>query len=310
MVAETGCSGMSRIGIDLGGTKIEGVLLGPDGTVVLAKRIPTPRDDYAGTLEAIAGLVAYLEDGLQQRCTVGVGVPGSLSPATGCLQNANSTWLNGQPLDRDLALRLGRPVRITNDANCFALSEATDGAGAGARTVLGLILGTGCGAGIVIGGRILDGPRGTGGEWGHNPLPPATADELPGPICWCGRKGCIETWVSGPGLAADHQRVSGERLTAEEVGEHAAQADAAAQATLDRHAARLARALAPVVNILDPDVVVIGGGLSKLAHLYDVLPRLLRPLIFADVPDVTVLPPKWGDASGARGAAWLGMPAS
>ncbi len=295
-----------RIGIDLGGTKIEGVALAHDGAELARLRRPTPREDYAGTIGAIAGVVNELERTVGTGgANVGVGIPGSLSPATGRIQNANSTWLNGQPLDRDLAAALGRPVRLANDANCFALSESTDGAGAGAASVFGVILGTGVGGGIVVRGQIVDGPRGTGGEWGHNPLPWAVGSEVPGPACWCGRKGCIEAWCSGPGLAADHARVTGKVLTAETIAAAAQTGDAAAVATLDRHVSRLARGLAHVANILDPHVIVLGGGLSRLAHLYDRLPALMAPHLFTDSASVDIRPPRWGDASGVRGAAWL-----
>ncbi len=304
--------GAMRIGIDLGGTKIEGVVLDADGAERARRRIAAPREDYAATIVALRDLVGALattagcdrgNDGAPT--PVGIGMPGSLSPATGTVQNANSTWLNGRPLDRDIAAALGRPVRLANDANCFALSEATDGAGAGRRIVLGVILGTGCGAGIVVDGRILDGPRGIGGEWGHNPLPWASAGEHPGPRCWCGRLGCMETWVSGPALAADHARITGEAAAAEDIAARAAAGDAVCTATLLRHADRLARGLAHVVNILDPDVIVLGGGLSKLAHLYRDLPGLIAPHIFADDATIDLRPPTWGDASGVRGAAWL-----
>ena len=232
-------------------------------------------------------------------------MPGSLSPRTGLVQNANSTWLNGRPFQRDLEAHLARPLRLANDANCFALSEAVDGAGAGARSVFGVILGTGCGGGLVFEGRLIDGPRGIGGEWGHNPLPRPQDGEHPGPACWCGRTGCMETWVSGPGLEADHARVTAERLAADAIEARAKSGDAAARATLDRHAHRLARGLASVVNVFDPEVIVLGGGLSKLAHLYEVLPALVAPHVFADTPDVVIKPPRWGDAGGVRGAAWL-----
>lgn len=296
----------ARIGIDLGGTKIEGVKLSHDAKVIARIRVATPREDYAGTIAAIVRLVAELEQHGGDRASVGVGIPGSLSPRTGLVQNANSTWLNGRPFDRDLTEALGRLVRLANDANCFALSEAVDGSAAGARSVFGVILGTGCGGGLVFGGRLIDGPRGIGGEWGHNPLPWAETGELPGPQCWCGRPaGCIEAWVSGPGLAADHARVTGNLATAEEIARSAQAGDAQARATLDRHASRLGRALAHVINIFDPEVIVLGGGLSRLEHLYATLPRHVAPFVFADDTSVTILPPKWGDASGVRGAAWL-----
>ena len=299
-----------RIGIDLGGTKIEGVVMDEAGGERPRRRVPTPRDDYEKTIEAIAKLVGDLiaEAGTSAAtgpCTVGIATPGSLSPRTGAMQNANSTWLNGRPLGPDLARRLELPVRLANDANCFALSEALDGAAAGARNVLGVILGTGCGAGIVIDGRLLDGPRGIGGEWGHNPLPWATADELPGPLCWCGRRGCMETWVSGPALAAAYLQDGGDTTRAEDIVARASAGEMHARSSLDRHADRLARGLAHVVNIIDPDVIVLGGGLSRLPHLYEQLPGLMAPHIFAEDTRVDIRPPRWGDASGARGAAWL-----
>ncbi len=294
-----------RIGIDLGGTKIAAAALLPDGQISEELRLPTPRGDYEGTLDSIRQLVERLEADAGARGSVGVGMPGSISPATGLVQNSNSTWLNHRPIDRDLSGLLGRRVRLANDANCFALSEATDGAAAGARTVFGVILGTGCGGGIVATGQLLNGPRGIGGEWGHNPLPWAQPDEYPGPDCWCGHPGCIEKWVSGPALEEDHHRVTGERLTAVEIGNRAAAGDSDTRDTLARHASRLARALAHVVNIIDPDVIVLGGGLSQLKHLYDVVPRLMAPHVLADNAAVDIRPPKWGDASGVRGAAWL-----
>ena len=297
------------LGLDLGGTKIEGALFAPDNTLLTSTRMATPRDDYAGTIGAICDLVARLEGNLDQGVAgtsrIGIGVPGSISPLTGVMQNANSTWLNGRPFDQDLAHSLGRPVRLANDANCFALSEAADGAGAGSGSVFGIILGTGCGGGLVLNGRLVNGGRGIGGEWGHNPLPWALGNEHPGPQCWCGRRGCIETWVSGPGLEADHARATGVQLQAEAIASLAVRGDDAAQASLARHASRLARGLAHVVNIFDPDVIVLGGGLSKLAHLYEVLPALMAPHIFASDTQVRILPPKWGDASGVRGAARL-----
>ncbi len=299
--------GRLRLGLDLGGNKIEGALFSRDNKALTRSRIVTPRDDYAGTIAALAGLIAHLESGLSGEAlpSIGIGVPGSISPLTGVMQNANSTWLNGRAFNHDLAQSLGRPVRLANDANCFALSEATDGAGAGARSVFGVILGTGCGGGLVLNGSLVNGGRGIGGEWGHNPLPWATAEEVPGPRCWCGRNGCMETWVSGPALEGDHAKTTGVCLAAQSIAAAAASGDASAQDTLGRHASRLARGLAHVVNIIDPDVIVLGGGLSKLTHLYDVLPALMAPHIFADNKQVRVLPPKWGDASGVRGAAWL-----
>lgn len=294
-----------RIGIDLGGTKIEGVVLAPDGSEKARIRVAAPKGNYEASIAALTDLIADLERQAGAKCTIGIGMPGSISPATGLVQNANSVWLNGRPLKADLEARMGRELRLANDANCFAVSEAADGAGAGAASVLGIILGTGCGGGIVAGGRIVDGPRGIGGEWGHNPLPWMTADEHPGPTCWCGRRGCMETWVSGPALAADHARTTGERIGAEDISRRAATGDSAALATLGRHADRLARGLAHVVNLLDPEVIVIGGGLSKLSHLYTMLPGLVAPWVFADAPRIVIRPPRWGDASGVRGAAWL-----
>lgn len=295
-----------RIGIDLGGTKIEGVVLGVDGGELARRRIAAPRGAYHTTIEAIADLVGWLEaESGAAGAPVGLGIPGAISRRTGLVHNANSVWLNGKPLEIDLGVRLERSVRIANDANCFALSEASDGAGAGAGSVFGVILGTGCGGALVHGGGLIDGPLGIAGEWGHTPLPWATAEEHPGPTCWCGRPGCMETWVSGPALAADHARVMGAAQTAEEIVAAAGAGDTSARATLDRHASRLARGLAAVVNVFDPDVIVLGGGLSKLTHLYAELPGLMFPHIFADAPAVDIRPPKWGDASGVRGAAWL-----
>ena len=304
-----------RLGIDLGGTKIEAAVLDRAHAVVASRRIPSPQGDYRATIEALAGLVAGFERELGGTLPTGIGMPGSLSPKTGLVQNANSTWLNGKPLQRDLEARLGRQLAFANDANCFALSEATDGAGAvgeavaarrpGKRAVFGAILGTGCGGGIVIDGKLVDGPRGIGGEWGHTPLPWPSAAELEHPPCWCGRCGCLETWVSGTALAADHARVTGEKTSAESIAAAAVSGDAASQETLARHAGRLARGLAMITNILDPDVIVLGGGLSKLSHLYDALPPLMAPYIFSSHPDPVVRPPRWGDSSGVRGAAWL-----
>ncbi|MGE0770062.1 MAG: ROK family protein [Hyphomicrobiaceae bacterium] len=294
-----------RIGIDLGGTKIEGVVLAPDGSEKARIRVAAPKGNYEASIAALTDLIADLERQAGAKCTIGIGMPGSISPATGLVQNANSVWLNGRPLKSDLEQRAGREVRLANDANCFAVSEATDGAAAGAASVFGVILGTGCGGGIVVRGSLIDGPRGIGGEWGHNPLPWMAADEYPAPMCWCGRPGCMETWVSGPALAADHARATAAELTAEDVVKLAASGDVAARATLGRHADRLARGLAHVVNLIDPDVIVLGGGLSKLSHLYSDLPALMERWVFADAPRIRVLPPRWGDASGVRGAAWL-----
>jgi len=293
-----------RIGIDLGGTKIEGRVLAADGSELARRRIPTPRD-YETTVRALADVVAAIEQEAGAHGSVGIAMPGSMSPVSKRVQNSNSVWLNGKPLDLDLEAALGRPLKFANDANCFALSEAVDGAGAGARSVFGVILGTGCGGGFVFRGQLIDGPHGIGGEWGHNPLPWSDASEQPGPTCWCGRRGCMEVWVSGTALAADHARTTGESCTAEDIATRARSGDAAAQATLDRHVWRLARGLSHIVNVFDPEVIVLGGGLSKLEHLYTDLPRLMQKLVFADHVSVDVRPPKWGDASGVRGAAWL-----
>jgi fructokinase len=304
MTSSSGENGW-RIGIDLGGSKIEGILLSPDEGELARYRVATPRNDYAATIAAIVDLAARLMQDLPVRASIGIAIPGSISPLSGLMQNANSTWLNGRAFDRDLAAALATPVRLANDANCFALSEAFDGAAENARSVFGVILGTGCGGGLVVNGKLLDGPRGIGGEWGHNPLPWAAPDEYPGPQCWCGRRGCLETWVSGPGMAADHTRLTGRALTAEEIVARAKGGNGEARATLSRHADRLARGLAHVVNIIDPDVLVLGGGLSKLSHLYEQLPKLVDPHIFADRSSIIIKSPRWGDASGSRGAARL-----
>lgn len=294
------------VGIDLGGTKITGIVLNAAGGEIARRRTEAPRGSYAATIEALREVVTALEARVGARGrAVGLGVPGSVSKRTGLVQNANSTWLNGHDVSGDLALAIARPVRLANDANCFALSEARDGAGRDAATVFGVILGTGTGGGIIRRGEIVDGPLGIGGEWGHNPLPWPEPDEYPGPQCWCGRKGCMEVWVSGPGLAADHARRNGGSATAEAITAAAEAGDAAANATLHRHTGRLARGLAHVVNIIDPDVIVLGGGLSKLDRLYRDLPGLMAPHIFADAPTIAVRPPVWGDDGGVRGAAWL-----
>jgi len=256
-----------RIGIDLGGSKIEGWALGQGPEPAARLRIASPRDDYGATIAAIKQLVEALEANIGARGTVGIGIPGAVSPATGLIKNANSTWLIGRPFDRDIAAVLGRPVRVANDANCLAVSEATDGAGAGARTVFGVILGTGVGGGLAIDGRPLLGANAIAGEWGHNPLPRMRDDERPGPQCYCGRRGCIETFLSGSGLTGDFEAAGGEALDAKSIAERAANGESAAKAALDRYAERLARGLAGVINIVDPDVIVLGGGLSKIAGL-------------------------------------------
>jgi fructokinase len=297
-----------RIGVDLGGTKIEAVALGEKGEVLGRRRIPTPRHDYAATLLAIAELVEGIEGDLGERGTVGVGMPGAISPATGLVKNANSVWLNGKPLAEDLARLLGRSPRFANDANCFALSEAVDGAGIGARVVFGAILGTGTGGGIVVEGRVWTGPNAIAGEWGHNPLPWPQEGERPGPACYCGQRACVETFLSGPGLARDHQEVTGETLDAAQIAERAEAGDPTARATLERYEGRMARALAALINILDPDVIVLGGGMSKLPRLYENVPRLWHNFGFSDHLDTRLLAPRHGDSSGVRGAAWLWAP--
>ncbi len=296
-----GMTGGFRIGIDLGGTKIEAALLDPAGAMRDRRRIATPIGDYDAEIAAVVGIVAAIEAEHGVSATVGIGIPGTLSARTGLVKNANSTWLIGRPLQRDTSEALGREVRFANDANCFTLSEAVDGAAAGAGSVFGVILGTGVGGGIVIGGRIVTGVNAIAGEWGHNPLPWPRQDELPGPSCYCGRAGCIETFLSGPALARDQggDRTGPEIVAAAEAG------DAAARATLDRYAERLARALAGVINIVDPEAIVLGGGLSGIAMLYERVPALWGRFIFSDTVETRLLAPKHGDSSGVRGAAWL-----
>lgn len=294
-----------RIGIDLGGTKTELIALGDDGAVCLRRRAPTPAGDYAATVALIAGMVTQAERELGVRASVGIGTPGSQSPVDGRMRNANSTCLNGQPLKQDVEAALGRAVRLANDANCFALSEAVDGAGRGADVVFGVILGTGVGGGVVVHGRVLQGANGVAGEWGHNPLPPGDDTRGHAPACYCGRHGCVETWLSGPALAADHLRTSGETAAPEHIVARAAAGDAACEATLQRYEVRLARALAGVINLLDPDVIVLGGGLSSIGRLYERVPRLWVPHVFSDRIVTRLCPPLHGDSSGVRGAAWL-----
>ena len=291
-----------KIGVDLGGTKVEIAALDDEGRIRLRRRTPTP-GRYDEIVETIAGMVRRAEDELDAPCTVGVGIPGTISPATGLVKNANGQALIGHRLDRDLAAATGRPVRIANDANCLALSEAVDGAGAGERVVFGVILGTGCGGGIVANGRVLEGRHRIAGEWGHLPLPWVRADEVPLPRCWCGRDGCLETMISGTGLARDCD--GPDARDASGLPARAAAGDARAQAALDRHADRLARGLAMVVNLLDPDVIVLGGGLSNMAHLYEQVPGRMAPYVFSDVAATPVVRNRHGDSSGVRGAAWL-----
>ena len=294
-----------RIGVDLGGTKIEAATIDHLGAARLRRRVATPSGNYRATIEAIAVLVAAIEQQIGETASVGIGMPGTISPISGLVKNANSTWLIGRPLQRDLETALGRPVRVANDANCFALSEATDGAAAGMETVFGVILGTGVGGGIAIGGRILVGANAIAGEWGHNPLPWPRPDEIPGPVCYCGRSACIETFLSGPALAADHRRHGGCQLSAPEIADFAARGDAACGASLERYMDRLARGLASVINLIDPDVIVLGGGLSGISALYSQVPLLWGKYIFSDMVGTRLVPPVHGDSSGVRGAAWL-----
>jgi fructokinase len=297
---------MLRIGIDLGGTKIEIIALAPDGRELLRRRQATPHADYQAILGAIAALVRDAETELGETGTVGVGTPGSVARATGLLRGSNSVCLNGRPIKPDLEALLAREVSITNDANCFALSEATDGAGTGAEVVFGVILGTGVGGGIVVRGQILTGANSIAGEWGHNPLPWPSDDERPGFPCFGGHCGCIETFLSGPGLERDHRHAGGEALSAQVIATRAASGDGACEATLRRYEQRLARSLAHVINIVDPDVIVLGGGMSNVERLYGNVPQLWSRWVFADRVDTRLLRHRHGDSSGVRGAAWLG----
>lgn len=294
-----------RVGIDLGGTKIEGIVLDADGSELIRERVPTPGGDYRGTLAAVHALVRRLVSRADGPCSVGIGLPGSVSRATGRVKNSNSTCLNGQPLYRDLEDLLERPLRFANDADCLALSEATDGAAAGAAVVFAVIVGTGTGGGIVVNGGLLNGPNGIAGEWGHNPLPWPKRAELPGPACYCGLQGCIETWLSGPALARDHLQCCGESLDAVEINRRALAGDTRAIASLDRYTDRMARALAGVINILDPEVIVLGGGVSNMASLYEDVPRRWGRYVFSDRVDTKLVPAVHGDSSGVRGAACL-----
>jgi fructokinase len=294
-----------RIGVDLGGTKIEGVCLDRDGNVAARRRVPTPQGDYEGTVRAIADVVRHLEAETASRSSVGLGMPGIISPATGLVKNANSVCLNGHALDRDLASILARPVRVENDANCFALSEASDGSAAGRHCVFGVILGTGTGGGVVVEGRVLKGRNAVGGEWGHNSLPWPHPDETPGEPCYCGRNGCIETFLSGPALARAYFQTTGVSADGAAVVARARSGEGGAVSCLDQYVNRVARALASIINILDPDVIVLGGGLSAIERLYTDVPRQWSNYIFSDRVETELLPPKFGDSSGVRGAAWL-----
>ena len=295
-----------RIGIDLGGTKIEGVVMGPGSQIVARERVPTPQGDHAATVAAVAALVKRLEQG-RGSLPVGIGHPGSLSPLTGLLRNSNSTCMNGQPLQQDLDRALQRPVRLANDADCLALSESHDGAAAGAATVFAAILGTGCGGGVVVNGALLSGANGIAGEWGHNPLPWPRHDwnETPGPRCWHGVHGCLETWISGTGLSHDHRRINDETLDAATIAQRAERADEKCLATLSRYENRLARALAQVINLIDPGVIVLGGGVSQIARLYRTVPALWSEWVFSDRVVTKLVPALHGDSSGVRGAARL-----
>ena len=297
-----------RIGIDLGGTKIEGIAL--DGSREVARvRVPTPRDDYDATVDAIASVTRELESRSSGTGAVGIGIPGAISPATGLVKNANSVWLIGRPLLEDVSARLGRRVRIANDANCFAVSEAADGAAAGAAVVFGVIIGTGTGAGVVVRGEPLTGAHAIAGEWGHNPLPWPETHDQPAPACYCGQHGCIETYLSGPGLSADHERHTGAPLDARQISALAMTGDAAAGLTMDRYFSRAARGLAAVINVLDPDVIVVGGGLSNIEALYERVPRIWGRWIFSagvdEIVRTRLVRAAHGDSSGVRGAAWL-----
>ena len=291
-----------RFGIDLGGTKTEIIALDASGTELLRERRPTPAHSYDAIVENVASMVLSAEGKLGARGTVGIAMPGAISPATGLVKNSNTTCIIGQPIDKDLERKLSRPVRLANDANCFALSEATDGAAKGASVVFGVIVGTGTGGGIVVDGKVLGGPNAIAGEWGHNPLPWPLDEERPGPKCYCGKSGCIETFLSGPGLARDHELRTGQKLTGDEI---AKSKDAACEATLTRYENRMARALSSVINVLDPDVIVLGGGVSNIARLYETVPKIWREFVFSDRVDTKLVKAVHGDSSGVRGAAWL-----
>jgi fructokinase len=305
MTEQNGKKSRMRIGVDMGGTKIEFIALDGDGRELLRHRVDTPRFDYGATLRAVAGNVEQMERDLGCKASVGVGIPGTISTRTGLVKNANSTWMIGKPFDRDLSAALDRPVRCANDANCLAVSEATDGAGAGQHVVFAAILGTGCGGGIAIDARVHTGRNAVAGEWGHNPLPWARPDEYPGARCYCGRDGCLEMWISGTGLAADYARATKKSLTGAEIAALGAAGEPEALRAIERYEDRLARGLSYVVNLLDPDVIVLGGGVSQIPRLYQNVPAKLRDYVFGKEADTPVLPAKHGDSSGVRGAAWL-----
>ena len=298
-----------RIGIDLGGTKIEAIALDEKGIELLRRRIQTPRDDYTATINAITGLVHYIEQQCSDTGTVGIGIPGAMSSKTGLVKNANSTWITGKPLQLDLEQQLSRPIKIENDANCFVVSEATDGAAVGCEIVFGVIIGTGTGAGIAINSKPLTGENAIAGEWGHNPLPWPEANELPGTECYCGRRGCIETWLSGPGFSRHYRNSRGTNIDQDispvDIVEIAAQGDTHAENALQKYEFRLARSLASVINILDPNVIVLGGGMGNIKRLYENVPKLWGEYVFSDQVTTRLLLPVHGDSSGVRGAAWL-----
>ncbi len=294
-----------RIGVDWGGTKIEAIALSDDGAELWRRRVPTPRGDYAESVRTTVELIASAEHETGGSGTVGIGIPGVVVESTGLVKNANSTWLNGKPFKGDIETMLRREIRCANDANCLALSEAIDGAGAGKRVVFAVILGTGCGGGIAIAGALHDGPHGIAGEWGHNPLPWQSADEYPGPQCYCGRRGCIETWISGTSFERQYTGLTGERVRAPLIVERARSGDPDAAALLSRYQDRVARALAHVVNVLDPDIIVLGGGMSNVRALYDSLPQLVDDHVFGRGANATIVHAMHGDSSGVRGAAWL-----
>lgn len=295
---------MFRVGIDFGGTKIEAAALDRGGHIVARERLPNP-GSYKAAIQAVVGLVQRVEAAAGGPGTVGLGVPGSISPTTGRMRNANSTWLNDRPFREDLSAALGREVRMTNDADCFALSEAADGAAAGAPSVFGVIIGTGCGGGVIINGQLLDSRNDIAGEWGHIPLPWPTYEELDHSACWCGRRGCLETWISGTAFREDHRRVTGEALSGAEIIAKAGAGDAGAQASLDRYIDRLGRGLGVICDILDPHTIVLGGGMSNVDALYERLPDTVASHVFSDVFTTRIVKAKWGDSSGVRGAAWL-----
>ncbi|MGD8642516.1 MAG: ROK family protein [Gammaproteobacteria bacterium] len=294
-----------RLGIDLGGTKTEVIVLSRDGETLFRDRVETVRDDYQATLATVKALVDKAEQTVEQQCTIGIGTPGAISPQTGLLKNSNSIWLNGKPLQQDLEQILQRPVRLANDANCFALSEAVDGAAAQCNVVFGVIVGTGTGAGVVVNKTVHVGPNAIAGEWGHNPMPWPHADEMPGPECYCGKRGCIETFLSGPGMALDFYEMTGIQLTSAEIVQQASKGDENATIIVNRYEERLAKSLASVINVLDPDAIVLGGGMSNIERLYENVPRRWDKYVFSDSVNTLLLPPQFGDSSGVRGAAWL-----